>query len=44
MNQKDSDLNAEFERKIILYKEENELTDNEIENIELEKRNELENN
>ena len=42
MNQKDSDLNAEFERKIILYKEENELTDNEIENIELEKRNELE--
>ena len=44
LNQKDSDLNAEFERKIILYKEENELTDNEIENIELEKRNELENN
>ncbi|MDU7037857.1 MAG: hypothetical protein E6346_00470 [Lactococcus lactis] len=42
LNQKDSDLNAEFERKIILYKEENELTDNEIENIELEKRNELE--
>ena len=36
LNQKDSDLNAEFERKIILYKEENELTDNEIENIELE--------
>lgn len=42
LNQKDSDLNAEFERKIILYKEENELKDNEIENIELEKRNELE--
>ncbi|TES18246.1 hypothetical protein E1N06_13135, partial [Staphylococcus epidermidis] len=42
LNQKDSDLNSEFERKIILYKEENELTDNEIENIELEKRNELE--
>lgn len=39
--QKDSELNSDFERKIILFKEESELTDEEIAIIEKEKRDEL---
>lgn len=41
INQKDSELNSDFERKIILFKEESELTDEEIGIIEKEKRDEL---
>ncbi|UVI86665.1 coiled-coil domain-containing protein [Staphylococcus aureus] len=41
ISQKNSELNSKFERKISLFKEENTLTDDEIEALEKEKRDEL---